>query len=205
MPAVGCGRGSDGSPLAAMRSPSGSAAAMRGAPGNGHHESEPAVKESQPIQEQRSARDDLLDLHFGEELAMAGLAAKSLAAAKFLHGQLGPLRHANHLGGDLGPVQGRAPSVSLRAVAEAHDVVEFQGVARRGIAIVDDQLLPLGYFVLTPAVDDDRVQRSTPILSKTPISAAHRNRGAGQATHRSDGLPPKRAVPEERHAGSPII
>jgi GxxExxY protein len=51
---------------------------------------------------------DLADTDFGEELAVARFAAGVLAATQFLHDQLRPLLHAQHLGCDACARDGRS-------------------------------------------------------------------------------------------------
>lgn len=107
---------------------------------------------------------DLVDLHLQRNLPVAGLAAGVLAAAHFLHDQLGPLDDGGDFGLDLGPGQLRLAQLQPLVAATGQDPIESDRVPLFHVPIVDLQLLAFFHPNLPAAVHNDRVHVETRLL-----------------------------------------
>src|SRR5581483_1636046 len=93
------------------------------------------------------------DLHGGERLAVAGLAAVALAAAILVDEQLGPAAVGDHLRGDLGAFQRRLADLHVLTVGDQEHLAERDRAA--GV----DRLA-----VVLELLDVDRLARLDPVL-----------------------------------------
>src|SRR3569833_168625 len=104
-----------------------------------------------------SARADVRDLHFREELPVGALPQVVLAASEFNDADLGGLAVADHGSHNLATLQKRLAQLDVGALAYEQHFAEIHGCARLGIQLLYTEKSVLGDTILLSAGGDDCV------------------------------------------------